>query len=226
MPKAIKKKIEPIKKKEDIQTVLTKARAFFTMEKKYRLIAFSVVSLIVLVLVGFLYLRNKERNAEELFYEGYKLYYGLYQRQPQSQVERLSKALDSFKSAYKAKGSALSLYYIANCYYGLQKYDDAISSLRELNQRFPDDERFVPLTYYKMSMASLKKGNKEEALKYLEILYNYKGIAYDDIALMESANILDEMGKTKEAKEKYEQVIKDFSWSPLSEQAKARLKKG
>lgn len=224
MPKAIKKKIET-KKKKDIGTVLTKAR-LFTMEKKYRLIALSVVPVIILVLVGFLYVKNKQRKAEELFYEGYKLYYGLYQRQPQPQVERLTKALDSFKGAYKAKKSAISLYYIANSYYSLQRYDDAISALKELNQKFPDDERFVPLTYYKMAMASLKKGGNEEALKYLETLYNYKGASYDDLAIIESANILEEMGKTKEAKEKYEILIKDFSWSPLSETAKARLKRG
>lgn len=224
MPKVIKKKTpKPIhKEEENIKTIVEKTRHFLE-RKNYYIIA--LLGIVLIIAVVYIYKASASRQADSLQYEGYKLYYGLYQIQPISDKERYEKSLEGFQRAYEIKKSQFSLYYMANCYYRLKRYDDAIKRLKELNETFPDDERFVPLTYYKMAMASLKKGNKEDALKYLEILYNYRTASYKDLSLLETGKILEDMGRRDEADRKYETLIKKFSNSPYIKEAEARLKR-
>jgi tetratricopeptide (TPR) repeat protein len=221
MPKPIKKKIQkPTLVEEDIGTVFEKVKE--TVERRQKQIVVAVVVLVVTVvsIVGIILYKGSVRDeALRLEYEGYKSYTGLYLEVPVPEKERVEKALVSFRKAYEIGGSPFSLYYVANCQYELEKYDEAIASLRELNQRFPDDERFVPLSYYKMAMASLKMGNAEEALKAFSVLANYRTDSFKDLALMESARILEQTNRSEEAMKMYEAVARGFPDSPLSQEA-------
>ncbi len=225
MPKVIKKKVsKPAKAEEGVQHVIHDTREF--IRKKQKILFPLVVAVVILVLgvAGFLvYRSNTQKEAAALEYEGYKLYYGLYQKQPFAKEDLYQKALEKFRKAYEKKKSPLSLFYMANCSYDLGKFDDALRTLKELNDRFPDDERFIPLSYYKMAVINLKKGDKETALKLLDTLYHYRTGSFKDLALMESARILDTMGKKDDSLKKYEELAKDFPNSPFVDEAKAKI---
>lgn len=227
MPKPIKKKI--VKKTTsgtDASGTLSRLKKSAGERKRFLITAVAAVILSVIAIGGFFLYSNTQKNkAQKLEYEAYKIYYGLYQKQPAASEERYKKAAEVFKKAYDARKSPVSLYYIANCYYELGEYEDSLNVLKDLNQKFPDDEKFVPLSYYKMAMISLKKGSAEEALKSLAVLYNYKTGTYKDLSLIESGKILEAQGNAEEAKKKYEELVKDFPQSPFAEEAKARIER-
>ncbi|MBU4319562.1 MAG: tetratricopeptide repeat protein [Nitrospinae bacterium] len=227
MPKPIKKKI--VKKTtfgSDASGTLSRLKKSVDERKRFFITAVAAVVLSVIAIGGFFLYSNTQKNkAQKLEYEAYKIYYGLYQKQPVASEERYKKAAEIFRKAYDVRKSPVSLYYIANCNYELGKYEESLNALKDLNRKFPDDEKFVPLSYYKMAMISLKKGSAEEALKSFAVLYNYKTGTYKDLALIESGKILEAQGKAEEAKKKYEELVKDFPQSPFAEEAKARIER-
>ncbi len=224
MPKAIKKKVaKPAKQEEDVKNIIHVVRESLGERQRFLLPVFIAAVIVLIVVAGIsLYRSNMNAKAEALEYEGYKAYYGFQQRQPFQKGEQYQKALEDFKKAYEMRRSPFALFYIANCYDGMGRYDDALKALNELNERFPDDERFVPLTYYKMAVMTLKKGDKDAALKLLDILYNYRTGSFKDLALLESARILQSTGKTEEAAKKLEELKKNFPNSPFLRTAQAR----
>jgi tetratricopeptide (TPR) repeat protein len=225
MPKVIKKKTaKPIKTEEGVKNVLHDTKEF--INKRQKIFFPSVIALVVITVAvaGILIYRSNVRNqAAALEYDAYKIYYGLYQKQPFQKEDRYQKALEQFKKAYDTRKSPYSLFYIAACYYDMGKNEDALKTLKELNQQFPDDERFVPLSYYKMAVITLRKGDREGYLKLLDTLYNYRTNSFKDLALIESARMLDAMGKKEDAVKKYEELTKNFPESPFVEEAKAKL---
>ena len=225
MPKVIKKKTaKPTKTEEGVKNVLHDTKEFISEKQKILFPSVIAIVVIALTVTGFLIYRSNVRNqAAALEYEGYKIYYSLYQKQPFQKEERYQRALEKFRKAYEARKSPFSLFYIASCHYDLGKNDDALKTLKELNERFPDDERFVPLSYYKMAVITLRKGDREGALKLLDTLYNYRTGSFKDLALVESARILDALGKKEDAVKKYEELTKNFPESPFAEEAKAKL---
>ncbi len=225
MPKPIKKKVVKKTTTEiEVKGVISRLKNYAGQNKNVFIGAIGALVISAAAITGFfIYSGDTKNKAENLTYEAYKIYYGLYQKQPITKEEQYKKAAEIFKKAYDTKKSPVSLYYIANCYYEMGKYEDALNTLKELNQKFPDDERFVPLSYYKMAMVSLKKGNSDEALKFLDILYNYKTGAYKDLSLLETGKILDAIGKAEDAKKKYEELTKTFPQSPFIEEARGRI---
>lgn len=230
MPKTIKKKVaKPARPEEGVKSAIHATREFVGERQKTVL---SIIAAAVIVLVAaaglLIYRSHAKDNAAVLEYEGYKIFYALHQKQPLKKEEQYQKALEKFQKAYETGKSPFSLFYIASCYYALGKYDDATKTLKELNTRFPDDERFVPLSYYKMSIISLRKGDREGALKLLDTIYNYRSGSFKDLALVESARILEAMGRKDDSMKKYEELTKNFPGSPYVEEAKAKLeqKKG
>ena len=166
MPKPIKKKI--VKKASsgtDAGGTLSRLKKSAEERKRFLITALAAVVLSAVAIGGFFLYSNTQKNkAQKLEYEAYKIYYGLYQKQPVAGEERYKKAAETFKKAYDTRKSPVSLYYIANCYYELGKYEDSLNALKELNRKFPDDEKFVPLSYYKMAMISLKKAAPKKLL--------------------------------------------------------------
>jgi tetratricopeptide (TPR) repeat protein len=224
MPKPIKKKLaRPAPVDEDFDSVISKIGD--AVEKRQRQLVAAAVAflLVVAVSVGlYVYKASVRSEAQRLEYEGYKHYFGLYEQTPAPEAERLNRALESFQKAYEKRESPYSLLYVANCYFALGKYDDAVSTLWELNRKFPDDERFVPLAYYKMAMVQMKAGKNEDALKSLEVLYGYRTESYRDLALVEAARLLEDMGRTEEASEKYGLITRNYPGSFFFDEASAK----
>jgi predicted negative regulator of RcsB-dependent stress response len=218
MPKAIKKKLaKPARKEEDVRNILHEVRRSIAGREKYLFPAALILAMAIIAGAGVLTYRSiTNAKAVTLEDEAYNLYYGLYQKQPLQKEDQYQKALEKFQKAYAEKKSPISLFYIAGCYDDMGKYDDALKALKELNERYPDDEIYVPLSYYKMAMINLKKGNNDEALKLFDTIKNYRTSSFKDLALSESAKLLESMGKKEEAAKRYEQLKKDFPNSPFA----------
>jgi tetratricopeptide (TPR) repeat protein len=225
MPKVIKRKtVKQARTEEDVKNVLHHTQEF--VREKQRVFLPAVIALVVVAVAVagfFIYRSNMRSQAAELEYEGYKIYYGLYQKQTFQKQDRYQKALEKFRKAYESYKSPFSLFYISACYSDLGKYDDSLKTLKELTERFPDDEQFIPLSYYKMAVITLRKGDRDGYLRQLDTLYNYKTGTLRDLALIESAKMLEAMGKKEEATKKYEEITRNFPESPFAAEAKAKL---
>jgi predicted negative regulator of RcsB-dependent stress response len=225
MPKAIKKKN---KKKahaeQDVQEKLLDMKTIFEQKQK-KIALYGVALLAVILVVGgiFIYKYRADQKAAQLEYQGYKVFYKEYSKQPLPDQQRFQKALDLFKQSYEAKKTPRALLYIANSYYRLGKYDQALKTLDEFAATYSDNRDLLPLAYKEMADIQLKKGNKEEALKALDRLYNTEGGIFRDFALMESGRILESEGKKQEATAKYREITEQFKGSPFYGEAKARL---
>lgn len=194
-------------------------------EKQKMVVTYGLAALVVIVAVAgiLLYRQNKAETSRQLEYEAYKIYYGEYQKQPAAGPERFQKALDLFQQAYQKRQSARLLFYIASSNAELGKYDEALKSLGELIKAHPSDKDLLPLAFQKMADIQLRKGNKDEALKTLNTLYMSAGSIYKDLALIESARILESQGKKDEALAKYKELAEKFKDSPYRAEAEAKI---
>jgi len=226
MPKAIKKRI-PKKTayaesevKERISTLRDTLR-----ERQKTAIKIGAGILVVIIAVAgfFIYSHNAGKKAQGYEYQAYKIFYSA-DRSPLADKEgQYKKALEMFNKAHEIRKSPVSLFYIAACYYELGKYDDALKTLKDFTQKYSGEKRFIPLAYQKMSSVYIKKGDMNEALKTLDVLYALPGDTLKDLALLESGKLLEKQGKPDEAKKKYEELTKKFPSSPYKDEAAAKL---
>ena len=224
MPRPIKKRLEKKgQEKGDIRETVEDIKEVLRKRQRNLIYLFSASIVIVILIIGFVvYSKTTASKASELEFEGYKLYYGDNLIIPLSNEERYRKALDMFSKAYKTRKRPYPLLYMANCHYELGNYDDAIKLLSDLNNQF-SDPNIISLSYYKMAMAYMKKGDMEKALEALKNIYTIKGSTLNDIALFESGRILEKMGKKEEANQKFKELVDRFPKSQLLDEAKKRL---
>lgn len=224
MPKAIKKKAKKTHTEPDVQERLLDMKTIFE-EKQKKIALYGVVLLAVILVVAgiFIYKYRTDERAKQLEYDGYKVFYGEYTKQPLPDKERYQKALDLFKQAYESRKTPRALLYIANSYYKLGNYDEALKTLNDFSLKYSDNRDLLPLAYKEMADIQLNQNKKEEALKTLDKLYNSPGGIFRDYALMESARILEGEGKEKEAMTKYKEITDQFKDSPFYQEARAKL---
>lgn len=226
MPRAIKKKIK--KKNVGVETEVRDRLSGIKdrlKEKQKTVLAYGAVIVVAIVAVAgfFFYQYSEGEKARQLEYEAYKVYYNEYQKQPISAQERHQKALDLFQQAYNKKKSARLLLYIASANAELGKYDDALKGLDQLAKNYSSDKNVLPLAYQKMADIQLRKGNKGEALRALDALYKSSDSIYKDLALVESARILESDEKKEEALAKYKELADKFKDSPFLAEAQAKI---
>lgn len=195
------------------------------LQKRFRLIiVIGIISLVILasVIGYFLYDKSITEKASLLEYEGYKILYGQFQPKPEPSEDRFSKALEKFKESYKIKKNPNVLYYIANCYYEIGNYDEAIKTLQELISNFKES-KIVSYSYYKLAMAYIRKNDIDNSLKTLKTLSNYQEGVLQDLALIEMAKMLESMGKAEEAKSAYKEIIEKYPQSVFVNEAKLKI---
>ncbi|MEC4675972.1 MAG: tetratricopeptide repeat protein, partial [Nitrospirota bacterium] len=195
------------------------------MQKRKTVFAYGILVLtVVLVIVAVLFYNyTSNKKSRELEYEAYKVYYNMYQNAALPEEEQFRKALELFQQAYDKKKSPRLLLYIASSYYELGEYDDALKVLNDFVKRYADKEDMLPLAYSKIAMIQIKTGNQEEALKTFDTMYKSNAVIYKDLALIESARILEKEGKKEEAEAKYRELTEKFPGSPFFQEAKSRL---
>jgi predicted negative regulator of RcsB-dependent stress response len=226
MPKPIKRKIsrQGTGAEETVRTFMSVAVEKIENNLRQVIIGAAVVLAVIIVVGGLFFFRSSsEKKADRLFYEGYKAYHGLYDAQALTPSERYERSLESFKKSYEAKHAPQTLLYIANSQDQMGKYDEAIQSLKDLEKNYPDNSVFVPLAIYKSAVIQLKAGRTDEALGTLDRLYSSGFATYRDVALAESARVLDGMGKQDEALKKYQKLLTEFPESPFAEEARMKV---
>jgi predicted negative regulator of RcsB-dependent stress response len=224
MPKIIKKRISKHEgSDEGLQDTVNDIRSRLKERQRALVIGFSAF-LVVLIAAGGFYIYNKSQRdkATEFQREAYQLFYNESPTQSSVSGDNYRKALDLFSKSYDIKKRADVLLYIAYCKYELGNYDDAIKTLKELNDKFPDP-RIMPLAYFKMAEAYLKKGDNTGALATLKDLASIKDGIFQDMALMESGKVLESQGKKEEAKSMFKDLVTKFPNSPLATEAKAKV---
>ncbi|HIJ59640.1 MAG TPA: tetratricopeptide repeat protein [Nitrospirae bacterium] len=212
---------KPQTDEEKIVTTITELKEQFR-EKQKNLVYLLVGSLsVVLILsVVYIYTTSSKSKAAEFEAEGYKYFYGARGNDAQLMYLR---ALEAFKNAYNTRKSAYALLYIANCYVELGKFDDAITTLNDLISNFSDPIN-LSFAYHKLSWIYMKKEDYQKAISTLENLKKIKGAALQDLAYFQSAIIWEMAGKTEQAQAEYKELIVKFPNSPLTSQAKAKIK--
>ncbi len=224
MPRVIKKQTEKkVSTEREVQETLTEIKE--RLQHRQKMLIVSLIAFIVIIgsVVGYIiYNKSVSSKASMLEYEGYKIYYGQFQTNPELSDDRYKKALVKFKESYDTKKNPNVLFYIANCHYEIGDYDEAIKTLKELTSRFSEPQ-IVSYSYYKMAMAYLKKNDTENALKNLHTLSKYKEGVLQDIALIEIAKILESTNKAEEAKGTYKELIEKYPQSPFINEAKLKV---
>lgn len=224
MPKIIKKRVKKTTTpeeeiKETVEDIKEKIKTRQRTLAYFIGIFFILITLVILFIV---YNRTSLSKALEFKAEGYKLFYGEYMASLIPQTERYQKALDLFKKSYEKKKRPDTLLYIANCYYELGNYDEAIKSLNLLIEKF-SEPKLVSMAYYKLAMAYLKKNDPDKAISMLKNIPSIKNGSFQDIALFEIGSLLESIGRTDEAKASYRELINKFPKSGLINEAKKRL---
>lgn len=224
MPKIKKRSKKDNYTDEDIKETIHSIRDRIKQRQKTlvsALIGFLVI--IVAALGFFVYQKNNTAKAVEFETAALKFYYGTPAQQPLTNNERLNNALDLFKKSYAAKKRSFIQLYVANCYYELGRYDEAITALQELSSR-TTDTRLTSLAQYRTAMAYARKSDFDKALNIFSDIEKTKNSPFRDMALIESAKILELVGKQVEAKEKYKRLVSEFPKSPLANEAAAKIK--
>ncbi|HMK56798.1 MAG TPA: tetratricopeptide repeat protein [Dissulfurispiraceae bacterium] len=223
MPKVIKKRMSRHEGPEEgLQETVEDIRARLKERQKVLVKGLAVFLVVLIAISGFyVYTRSQAAKVFDLQRKAYALFYNEAAAQASSGGDNYKKALDLFTQAYDIKKRADILLYIAYCQYELGNYDDSIKSLKELTGKY-SDQRITPLAYYKMAEAYLKKGDSASALATLKDLSNIKDAMFRDMALMESAKILESQGKTEEAKAMYKELVSKFPASAFAAEAKTK----
>ncbi len=227
MPRPIKKR----KKKKEITeervfSVFETLQNYYENNRRFvHLLAILAVGLILVISFSIYYLKNRTQKAYTLTYEGYKYYYRLYDASSLPDDEALKRALEKFQEAYKNRPQARSLYYIALIQMRKGRYDDALKNFKTLVKKFSREEEFLSLGLYNIAQIQLKQGNREAALKTLDELYSTAKGYFKDLALFESARILEETGKKEEAQRKYSLIVEKYPSSPFYSIASSKIEK-
>ncbi|MCX8031721.1 MAG: tetratricopeptide repeat protein [Thermodesulfovibrionales bacterium] len=218
------KKQSYIKGKADKDVVETLDNIKDKLKKRQKFLIISLLIFVgaVILILGFIaFDKSSLSKATLLEYEGYKFYYSTSTNVDKDQ-DKYQKALEKFKESFTVKKNPRVLYYIANCYYELGNYDETINTLQKLLKEYSEPQ-IASYAYLKMSSAYLKKNDKEKALNSLQNLFNLKEGVLQDLALIESAKILESMGKTEEAKDRYKKVVESYPKSIFVNEAKAKV---
>lgn len=225
MPKPIKKRADKkSRQQEDINSNYEKVLSFYENNQTNIAIAAGVFICIVMLLVGItLYKRSVSKKADILSYEAYRSFYNLNTKENLSDEARYKAALEKFKKSYQHKKSAVTLFYIANCYFELENLTDAEKSLLKIRKEFSSDNDIIPISHFRLYQLYKKKGEEEKAAKTLNELIALKSPIYKDVAIMAQSNKLLEEGKQDEVIKELNKIIKNYPGSPFSKEAASKI---
>lgn len=202
-------------KPDDVETIKEK---LFAQKKK--LVTGLIIFLSVILAISAFYIYNlkKESDARQLEAEAYRYYSGFVKDTNLSIEQKFSKAGELFEQAYAKKKNITYLLNAGYAYEYAGKTQKAVECLGKVASF--DDENFSNLAKFKMAMIYLKNNDKAGAYKILKEIVAGKHIVMKDFASFELAKITE---NKEEAKNYYEAIVKNYSWSPLVDSAKKAL---
>lgn len=226
MPKPIKKKlVKQETHQEDVQEIMSKLAHKAAQRKKQIIIA--AIAAVMLILLGsavYIYSKNATKRADMLEFEAYKNFNGLYETEPLLIASRLETALTKFTQANEIKSTPFREYYIAATLFEMGKYDEAITALEQFMGKYANNMRFIPSARFKIAMAYKRKGDMDKAIKTLNDFNFHSTNALKDLALIESAEILESLGRDEEAQQRYSLLVREHQNSRFVPLASSKLK--
>lgn len=103
------------------------------------------------------------------------------------------------------------------------KYQGAIEGFKDFRQKHPQSSLASNASYW-AGEAHIVLGQKESGLSAFEdVMTSYPGSAKAPAAMLRSADTLQEMEKTDQAKQLYNELIKKYPSNTMAERAKKRL---
>lgn len=164
-----KKKISKKEIKQDtLVTWYAEATSFY--EKQKRAIGIIATAIIVVVIAGLVYAKNRADNNEramaeigqvrELFDQGQ--YQAAIDGVPERSIPGLKSIVDNYGNS---KGGDLARFLLASAYYNLGKYDEALTQFEAFS---PSDELLTASRYGGIAQCYEGKKNYSEAAGYFE----------------------------------------------------------
>jgi tetratricopeptide (TPR) repeat protein len=224
MPKPIKKKaVKAEVKQEDVQEVLSKLAAQAVERKKHLTVA-GIAVLVVLLISAGAYLFNKNASQRALYMESeaFMLFSGVYETASE-RAHALEQALAGFRDANATRPTPFRKYYEAAILYDLGRYEECLKALDEFDSEYSSNMRFVPISRLKRAMVHKSMGNNEAALSTLQEFSFISSKSLKDYAIIQTAELLDAMGRQDEAQQYYSQVITDYPESRFAQIAQKML---
>jgi len=226
MPKPIKKKpVKQEQQQEDVQEIISRL-ATNAVARKRQIAIVGIAVLVALIIGGGAYLFSKD-TAERAAYleaEGYKLFNGQYEAATMQGTERLEKALASFRDANDTRSTAFRQYYIAATLYEMGQYEECLAALDEFDAKYSSNMRFIALSKLKRAMSYRKLGNNEQALSTLQEFNFISANTLKDSAIMQTAELLESMGREDEAQQYYTLLLREHQNSRFASIAQSRVK--
>ncbi|MBI4653949.1 MAG: tetratricopeptide repeat protein [Nitrospirae bacterium] len=227
MPKAIKKRdIKKITVKEEgVKDIISHIMDFIRGRKKTLILLSSVAVAVIVIFAAFkIYTVSLAKKAYSLEIEAANYYYGINLKSPLTEAQRWEKSLELYQQSLKLKPTPVVQFYIGNCYYKLRDYSNAINTYIGFISKYSEDDAnaLFPLVYWKLASSYIGAGKNDDALKTLQRLKEFKKGTFKGSALFKEAQLYEAMGKPEDSQKRYEELIKEFPNSPLS--AEARLK--
>lgn len=226
MPKPIKKRI--VKKttirEDEVKSILMRTLDAANERKKHLIIALSVVvGLIAIYIVFSIYSASSKEKAYALEMNAYNYYYGIDIKESLTEKERWGKALNLYKQSVDIKATPTARFYLGNCYYNLDDFDNAIKEYTAFIDKFGSQKEILPVVYQKLASAYLKKNNNAKAIETLDKLAQLNNGIFKDTALALEARHYETAGDSGKAMEKYKELVKLFPSSSWSAEAKAKI---
>ncbi|MFQ5580503.1 MAG: tol-pal system YbgF family protein [Nitrospiria bacterium] len=144
-----------------------------------------------------------------------------------TQEDRYQKSVTLYKEILEKYPStstaAIAQYEIGNVYFELEEFDSAIEGYNAFIQTYPEQKDLISIIQLKLGYLHQRKGDEQSARDYFRSLYESEGAWNRDQAGFELARSLEVEGKEGEAKTLYEKISEDFTESPWSAEATARV---
>ena len=209
-----KKKDEPV---ENIEQALTKTEQF--IERNQKLLLYSLVGLIVVVLGYWFYSNYRSKRNDEAFEQMFKAEQSFQQDSFYNAlhgIEGYPGFLQIIEDYKGTKAANMAYYYAGLSLMYLNSYDSAIIYLKKFDT---DDPILNTEKYGTIADAYVQMQDYENAIKYYKKATDkdYSNDLTTPVYLKKLGLVYEELGKDKEALEVYNKIYKDY---PLSQEAR------
>jgi TolA-binding protein len=226
MPRLIKKRTHKESRDENIHNIVEHVKETAAARQKQLMIGGIAILLVIVVVVVTMYTKaDKARKLADLEYRGYKEFNGLLVATPQPSSIRAELALSYFQQASQISPTPFNQYYIGLSQYEMGQYETAAETFQKFVDTYPTEVSFMPPALYKLGMSHLKAGKSEQALTIFARFRQVGIKSFGDLAILESARILESLGRMDESYTMYETLIFEFPQSMFASEARDKTEK-
>lgn len=201
-------------------------------DNKRRIIWVGIISfLFSLALLAWVYVEKKNNQAAQLLeYEASLTLIDaqIYFEDPDAQKEAFQAAISQFQEIIqkypRTDSSPLARYKMGNSYSAIGEYENAIESYETFMEKDGPKHGITPLVVQRMGYAYLKLGKTKESEKYFKMVTSESRANNRDVSLYELAQIIETKGDDEEAISIYQEIIDQFTSSPMASEAKGQLR--